>query len=125
MAAIIIININGDSTYSYYDDPVEPLLSINASKAKIYGERITIGMAEQRALVPLTLAPNPATTFFRIPGSDASATYRVLDATGREMITGRLAGAQETIAVSELRPGIYRVLVSDARGMRAATLMKD
>ena len=115
---------NGAKTW-YRSDPVEPLLSINATNAKIYWERITIGMAEQRGLVRMTLAPNPVSTSFRIPGLDASAAYRVLDAMGREVITGRVAGAQEAVDVTALRPGIYRVLVSDARGTRAVTFMKD
>ncbi len=115
---------NGTMTW-YRSDPVEPLLNISASNTRIYWERITIGMAEQRGLVQMTLAPNPASTYFRVPGLDASAAYRVLDPMGREVVTGRVAGAQQAVDVSALRPGVYRVLVSDALGARAATLMKD
>jgi hypothetical protein len=115
---------NGERTW-YRSDPVEPMLSIYENNTKIVWERITIGMAEQRGLLAMTLAPNPASTWFRIPGLEASATFRVIDALGRATMTGRVSGAQETIDVSALQPGMYRVLVQDARGERAATLMKD
>ena len=119
-----VTSSNGEKDW-YRSDPVEPLLSINENNAKVLWERITIGMAEQRGLVPMTLAPNPASTFFRIPGLGTSATYRVIDALGRVTITGRVSGAQETIDVSAWQPGMYHVLVRDSRGERAATLVKE
>ena len=73
----------------------------------------------------MTLAPNQASTFFRIPGLNASATVRVFDALGRKAINGRVASAREVVDVSALRPGVYRVLVQDTRGLRVATLVKD
>lgn len=126
-----VVDLVGAAVFTYtdftpfgsdYPDAEVALLIIN--NANIIWERITIGMAEQRGLLPMSLAPNPASTFFLIPGLAASAAYRVIDALGRETLTGRVAGAQETIDVSALRPGIYRVVLQDARGMRTATLMK-
>lgn len=122
--AVKVSDSNGAKTW-FRSDPVEPLLSINENNAKIYWERITIGMAEQRGQPPMTLAPNPASTFFRIPGLGASATCRVFDALGREAFTVRVPGAQGAIDVSTLRPGMYRVVVQDALGTRAAMLLKD
>ena len=122
--AVKVTASNGAKTW-YRSDPVEPLLSVNAADQKLVWERITIGMAEQRGLVRMTLAPNPATTSFRIPGLDGTASYRMIDALGREVLIGRVSGAQEAIDVSALQTGMYSVRVLDARGTRTATLIKD
>lgn len=119
-----VTSSNGEMAW-YRSDPVEPILTISASNTRIIWERITIGMREHDASLPLTLAPNPASANFRIPGLQASAMYRVIDATGRMVMAGRISGAQETIDVQALRPGLYRVVVQEARKMRAATLVKE
>lgn len=119
-----VTSSNGEMDW-YRSDPVEPLFHIGADNVKVVWERITIGLAEQRGLVPLTLVPNPATTGFRIPGLEGTASFRVIDALGRSVTAGRASGPQQVIDVSALTPGVYRVLVHDERGTRAATLMKE
>lgn len=119
-----VTSSNGEKDW-YRSDPVEPLLHITPTNGKTYWERITIGMAEQRGLLPLTLAPNPASTFFRIPGLSAAANYRLMDAQGRVVLTGRAAGAQDVIDVAALPAGIYKLQVIDQRGPRVATMLKD
>ena len=121
---IKVTSSNGEMDW-YRSDPVEPLFHIGADNVKVMWERITIGIAEQRGLVPLTLAPNPTNSGFRIPGLEASAGFRVIDALGRVVSTGRASGPQDVMDVSALTPGVYRVLVRDEHGTRAATLMKE
>ena len=121
---IKVTSSNGEMDW-YRSDPVEPLFHIGADNVKVMWERITIGIAEQRGLVPLTLAPNPTNSGFRIPGLETSAGFHVIDALGRLVSTGRSGGPQDVIDVSALTPGVYRVLVRDERGTRAATLVKE
>ncbi len=119
-----ISSSNGERAW-WKIDPVEPLITINADGLILIWERITIGMAEQRGLFPLVLAPNPGSSMVRIAGLSTSASYRLIDATGRNVLDGRVSGVQNAIDVSHLRPGLYQVVVDDAQGRRATTLVKE
>ena len=119
-----ITSSNGERSW-WKTDPVEPLVTVNSDGLILVWERITIGMDEYPGVRRMTIAPNPAHDFFRLPELRTAATFRVIDALGRVVTTGRVQGAQQAIDVSSLPPGLYSVMVSESRGTRVASLVKE
>jgi hypothetical protein len=72
----------------------------------------------------LALFPNPATAVITIRAGEAVISYRILDAVGVVIGSGRAPGPELVIDVSELRPGIYLVEVITASGPRTLRFRK-
>lgn len=60
----------------------------------------------------VTLYPNPATDVLSVAGSTASS-YTVTDVAGRKMLSGELNGANASISISTLSPGMYLLQLAD------------
>ena len=80
----------------------------------------TVGELRQteQMLDQLELFPNPATDHLRVNGLESGDTYRVLDASGRELLQGGAAGEGVTINSAGLASGTYVLRVEGARGVR-------
>jgi plastocyanin len=68
-----------------------------------------IGIDENQALQPVSIFPNPATDFIMVKtGVPKSAiSYTIMDASGKQMLTGRLVTAETTIIINQLAAGMY------------------
>ena len=53
--------------------------------------------------------PNPAVNNFHIKGAQVSSTYKVVDMSGKTVLTGVIAGNDTVIQVTGLAKGVYFV----------------
>jgi polyhydroxybutyrate depolymerase len=68
--------------------------------------------------------PNPAADALVVEGLDASASFVLMDATGRTVRTGRSHGGQVTLALTGLGQGAYVLRSQDGSG-RSVRFMKQ
>lgn len=74
----------------------------------------------------LQLSPNPASATVAIDGlSDSPAQAKLIDMTGRVVMTATVSGASNKINVESLPAGCYTLLVSQQGQLRTAKLMVE
>lgn len=79
----------------------------------------TVGIAGSAALPQVSVFPIPASDRLTIT-SDTSGELRLLDATGRTILTKRLTGKTLDLDVSAFSPGLYFYQISDGRSVMAS-----
>lgn len=113
-------NSNQASTeYQYtYDGPFTVTLTArNSAGCECQSTRIhnVLNMGVQDiASSGIRVYPNPATGLLNIdlPSKGGDMNVRLLDATGREVLSSALNGAQNSIRVDKLPAGLYQVVVT-------------
>ena len=105
----VVLNNAADIDY----DPVNNLVCVpnsgNNSVVFHTPGSCTTGVGEA-ARPAVSLWPNPATELLRVGGVDPGSPYRVFDASGREVLAGRVA-VDGVIAVGILEAGRYHLLL--------------
>jgi hypothetical protein len=72
------------------------------------------------ALTGITVFPNPASEEINFRGAEIIRSTRLLDLTGREVRRQNAARSAGSLSVAGLRPGVYFLEFTDAKGNRAA-----
>lgn len=94
--------------------PAPPFLSgYQITPRNLSDLEFVTGLTDEAARAVFTLYPNPATDRLTLEAV-AAGTATVLDATGRVVLTTKLATGTNSVAVSALRPGLYVVRVGNA-----------
>ena len=85
----------------------------------------TVGLNDEKELMPFGLFPNPTESTFSI-GGEPMAQVRILDMSGRQlMLAKKMQGAVLTLDASAWPPGIYLVCIQDGNGkMHTAKLCR-
>ena len=72
----------------------------------------------------LTVMPNPAKEFIRIPVVSNQASYSIFDASGRMVSSGRPLN-EGVIDVKDLSSGLYLIQIVDSEAIRSAKFLKQ
>jgi len=85
-----------------------------------------VGISDLSATLPLSVFPNPGTTYFTLDLPPGTHTFTLFDATGRMVLQERTADARPEIDTEGLPAGLYRISVRDAQGgVMGATWVKE
>ena len=77
-----------------------------------------LAVDEQSAQKEATVYPNPANDELHIENAAANITYALSNVWGAVVETGRLKKGSNVIAVQQLPPGLYMLLLTDEEGKR-------
>lgn len=81
--------------------------------AQYYDTRV-VGINENNELATFSLFPNPASDLVTFTNEkNLNYTYRIFSVQGKTVLSGK---SQSTIQVSQLKPGVYFVSLTDANG---------
>jgi PKD repeat protein len=78
------------------------------------------GLAEAPGFEQVTVFPNPAQSQLQVNKAQAGTTLRLLDVSGRQVLTQRITRDTETIDISALAPGIYFLQLKNNAGQEAS-----
>ena len=122
-------NTTKERTYNYTD--FQPLKGANYYRMKItetdgktsYSE---VKLLNLSASTTIALYPNPAKEITTLTGLEAGMHLQILNASGQIVLTQQATSNTETIAISRLAAGTYRVLVFSAENklLNTTTLVK-
>lgn len=117
------VNVN---TYDENDNMVETILQYwdYATQSLLNSNRyvfsnFTSSVGEIGADMGLKIFPNPATDVVEVHALNNTherVNYRLMDLTGKVVLTGDLSGAQSVIPVHQLHQGLYILHVTNAGG---------
>lgn len=90
-----------------------------------YGQQIGLATREGQGPATPHLYPVPCTDHLAINGQEGVAPYRVMDMTGRILLSGLLGTGPATLDVSSLPAGAYHLQLTDAQGSRTTRFVKQ
>ena len=104
-------NFNSRTTYGndIVNNPGYGLLTVSSPKSQFLMNGCNTGIDDNRINKDLFLYPNPASGAITVDANKSmkGEIYKIVDLTGREILTGKLAGEITTIDISGLPAGNY------------------
>ena len=125
-----VANPGYESTPTSDVDPLIPAtytLSMQSGSGGSVTDLCIVNVEDQSIAPGIVIFPNPAADelHLRLPAHIPSATLRIFDLNGREMIEPVRCDNQSSISLAALRPGHYMISLSSVRGIQNVILQKQ
>ena len=110
-----------------WTDSFEPTVAVVQTEELYvctFGQDIGLLTQEVSESSTPSLYPVPCVDRLVVDGHERTMSYRILDMTGRLLLSGNLTSAPTVLDVSSLPSGAYHIQLTEARGTRAARFLK-